>query len=445
MFVLKRPFYAYFLYKFGRRLGGFGLQPLLDGLPVPFLTGFSRRKKAAPLPEDIKERLRLFLEKNGIAERMLSLYLGLYPEITGEGRADILLGAVRGQDSFPSGILRQDERLCSRLIELFFALSFDGKISVRPAADFERFAGTLSDFRLEAAVLEELNDSFYEEEHIGFSLPVWEETSEHLLKLQEKRGLTVLEKSPDREKTARSLSSAVTTMILRDGLVVLPSLANCRADEQGGIFFTRVFPYLSLNPENQRTLELFIKALKMNNVLPLLDFLKAQGCDVPDSDAVSSLQEEFSRRAPELSQAEQMIFLTQRLIQAGVCVPFFLRFIAYTLKETKRLCEVVLKTPVKDLFSQSGIVQPPLYPRKKPFSVSQEDSARVFSFEKNQMERLKLQNKKPPSFQTDKKKIRDILLKQSAAVKIKRRFPLTRTQLFLIVLFFLLMRFFFGK
>ena len=149
-------------------------------------------------------------------------------------------------------------------------------------------------------------------------------------------------------------------------------------------------------------------------------------------------------RCKGLSDAGKVIFLTEFLIGEGAEPPFFLRFIAQTLKRTRYLCEIVLKTPVPDLFTPSDLVGAPVYPQKKAFDAPQ-DFKRVFSFGKGQLERLRIQNKKVPAFQKDSGKVAEILSGQTAAGKVGRRYPLAGLLFLLIVLGFMILRLFSGR
>ena len=445
MFLLKHPLYACRLYAFSRHLARFGLQPFLKRLPLRFLTQRRCRKTAGGLPEGQRERLVFFLKQQGIAEKTLSFYMGLYPEIAGEEEVRILLDAFRELDTLPQEIVRQDKQKCLQLIDLFYALTLNGNETHRAAQDFERFLDTASDFRLEAAVLERLNDSFYEEDNVRFSLPEWKETGQNKLVTPEKKDLFDLKDSSDYEKTAQTLSKTIVKMILRDGLVIVPSCANCRTDKQSGVHFIRAFPCLMLSPANRQTLDFLIKTLKTGNLQKTLRLLQTQGGVVTDPSALLSLPENVHKSISERPLGEQFVSLIDFSIRQGVSLPFFLRFTACALNETQHLCQSVLNFSAFELFSQSDSDILSFYPQRQTVASPFTDFKKALSFEKHQTERLRIQNKKFPAFQQDWKKLTEILSRQTAETKFKRKSSSLRIFLILTVLAFLLSRFLFGK
>ena len=439
MFLLKNPLRARDLYIIGRRLAAFGVQDVLSPLPLRFLTRRSVRNVADDLPVSAGKRLGLFLARQGTAERALAFYLSLYPDITGKKTEEILIEALRSQPSVPRCATTENRKEAVRLLKLFYALCLHKRITDPSPAHFEKWLNDLSDFRLEAAALERLNDAFYEDDFVRFTLPDWEKTSKDRLALQTTPSLRPLENSPDKRKTAEDLVKAISTMLLRDRFMIVPSPALCLCDETGHPFFTGTDCFAALEAAEHRTICSLTEAFLSKNPIAFLSAFKTSGISASfDETSLSELFTEASR-----SETPAQCFWNA-IAANGRDIPFFLRHALCVLKETENLCLSVLQTPAPwDCARNDSIFF--LSNRKKNQTRTTEagkDFRRAFSFERHQKELTKIRGKKLPSFQEDMRKIPEMLSRQTIGFLFKRkgfrfRPVLLPTAIFLAILWLL--------
>ena len=436
MFVLKRPFNAFTLYSLGRCLSAYGLQDILSRLPLRFFTQTSRETKE--LPESSEERASLFLTRHGIPEQTLAAYLALYPDITGKNTADLLQKTLRFLPSFPSEISQNDTKQCIKLTALFYALCLHYKVPARLAEQFEKFSSETMDLRLEAAALERFNDSFYEDEYVGFVLPDWEKTQKNILVLNNDLNLKPLKETTNGNKTAEGLIRTVNAMILRDGFLTIPSIATCRCDDEGKLYFTHATRSVSFSKQEHQILRSLIRAFMSKNYASAIGALRAIGYQpCPE---INLLLKKADEEAANLPLAQKADVLLKCLIQNGLFLPFFIRYAVHALTETENLCLSVLQTTppwhtAKEEFSLFISTE-----RKEPFKTSETAFFNeVFSFEKHQTERLELQGKKLPSFQQDSSLIPDILYRQTIGAGFKPKHWRLRPIILPIVIFFIIM------
>lgn len=421
LFLLKRPLNALTLYSFSRRLADCGLQFFLKKLPLSFLTGLPKKKN--DLPQEPEKRLTLFLARHGMPEQSLAAYLSLYPEITGDDIGNVLINGMRGLDSFPNETTPDNQVQSVRLIRLFYALCLHNDFPVRHAEHFEARLNEAMDFRLEAAALERLKDSFYEDDFIDFVLPDWNKTNKDKLVLNDISDLIPLNETPNRQKTAEGLAHAVIAMILRDGFIIPPSSVACRCDKSGKPYFTRALHSVSLNKQEHTALRALIDAFRCKNYAAAVRALRITGY-IPCSE-METLLENVDKQSEILPLSQRVDALLNCLLQNGLNLPFFIRYIARVLTETEKLCLSLLQTTTpwdaaKEAFSLFLSTE-----RKEAFktSPSSQDFKKAFLFEKHQIEHIKLQNKKLPAFQQDSSLIQDIIRRQSigACFKPKQR------------------------
>lgn len=415
LFILKRPFLAFELYLFSRRLAAFGVQDLLSSLPLRFLTRRKGKNIVSGLPAEHGERTRLFLERSKTAERNLAFYLSLYPEAAGKDLARELDNAVFSLTSSPTELTPENRKRETELIKLFYALSLYGKKTLSSAEHFEKWYGECSDFRLEAAALERLNDAFYEDDFVSFVLPDWKATTKDVLSFPAAPPPLLISESPEKEKTAAGLVRTAAAMILRDGFMVIPSLASCRCDRTGTLRFIRAERYYAMDSKELRTVRNLAKIWLSDDPSKTAAVLKS-ACFLQDP-ALNALPV----RSLPVKLSERIDIFFDTIIKTGAPVPFYLRYIACLLKETDRLCLSVLRTPAPwdtvrseiASYSERGTVTPS--EREK----TAQDFKRAFTFDRHQREVMELRGKKLPAFQEDAQKIPEMLLQQTVGAKFK--------------------------
>ena len=417
MFLLSRPLHAYNLYAFSRRLAEFRLQSVLKDLPLRILTQRSGRKTVSDLPEALEQRLTLFLTRYGLPEQILASYLALYPDLAEKKLTDTLLRSIRFMPAFSDEILPEDQDRADTLMKLFYVLSLNKNVSAQPAQHFEQLLNDAMDFRLEAAALERLNDSFYEDEYIHFALPDWKQTGKKKLVLEKLPTLFSLKDSPDRKKTAQSLVRAITSMILRDGLIVFPSCSVCRSDEYGKIYFIRANYRVLLSPQEQRTVFCFTEAFIEKKYSAAFRALEISGCPIPSGTETFLKEAELETNA--VSLAQQADNLLNFFLQNGAPLPFFIRFIVQVLKETEDLCASVLQTNAPWDNAKEDISLFLTQRKKTAVTGTAQEFKQAFLFEPHQTERLEIQGKKIPAFQKDSRRLSDMLYDQTLESQFK--------------------------
>lgn len=411
MFLLSSPLHAHALCALSRRLAEFRLQSVLKGLPLQLLTQRSGRKIVSDLPEEQEKRLTSFLMHYGLPEQILAVCLALYPDLVKKTLSDAFIRSLRFLPAFPDEIRVEDQNRATALIKLFYALILHEKASVQPARHFERQLNDALDFRLEAAALERLNDAFYEDEHIYFALPDWKQTNKQKLALEKLPPLFSLRESPDRKKTAESLARTITSMILRDGLIVCPSGAACRCDDQGRLYFIRACHRVSLSAQEHRAIFSFTEAFLSKKYSTALKVLETSDCFCPLG--TETFLKETEHETKTLSLAQQANHLLDSFLQNGSPLPFFIRFIVHVLKETEDLCasELQTKAPWDAAKEELSLF---LTLKKRPtVTNTAQEFRRAFLFEPHQTERLEIQGKKIPAFQKDPQRLSDMLFNQT--------------------------------
>lgn len=420
MFLLKRPLCAYDLYKISRRLAAFGAQDVLKSLPLRFLTRRKARGIAPDLSEAPERRLCSFLEHSKTAERALAFYLSLYPDVTGKELSDITGESIRLTLSVPNGETPESRKEAFCLLKLFYALCLDAKTAVPSSEHFEKWLGELSDFRLEAAALERLNDAFYEDDFVSFARPDWSKTSKDELVAETKQSLVSVKETPDHKKTAEKLVKTVTAMLLRDGFAIVPSSASCLCDKAGDLFFIRADRFSSFGMKEHQIIRSTAGALLSGSPASALKALNTAGyLPISDTNALSgSFNEGMSAEAIAGSIDRFFDILTAD----GSTVPFFLRYAISVLKETGLLCASVLQTPPPWNTVQDDVASF-LSVRKRNHAEPTEtakDFKKVFSFERHQVELSELRGKKLPVFLEDTQKIPEILSRQTISYLFKK-------------------------
>lgn len=430
MFSFSHPLYAFRLYMFGRRLAEFRLQSVLKGLPLPFWMRRSCRKTKKNLPEKQEEHLKAFLTRYGIPEQTLAFYLSLHPDVTGEELSCLLDKAVRGLLTLPESFERTDQKRAEQILELFYALCLEKKKSKESAELFERLLNSELDFRLEAAALERLNDSFYEQENICAITPDWPATTKERLVLTNGSEWRPLSETPDKLKTATALIRSVVLMLLRDGMAIIPSPAACRSDDRGNLCFIRARIPLFLSEKELLCLRSLTEAVIDQNYPAAAKTLSFFGYNMADTVALLKKNEEETNGQTLATKAR---LLVKRLSDA----PYFLRYGAAVLKATEDLCREEFGL-TDDLWRTAAEEFAQIRASEKTFRPTTENSAaqfrQVFCFAPHQQEQLTVQSKKLPSFQKDSNKISEILFKQTVSARFlpKRRHPSLFILLFLI-------------
>ncbi|MBR1777600.1 MAG: hypothetical protein IJ752_03320 [Alphaproteobacteria bacterium] len=430
MFLFRKPLYAYDLYAFSRRLAEFRSQSVLKTLPLRFLTQPSGHKVLSDLPENETDRLTLFLRHSGVPEQTLAVYSALYPDVIGEDLANSLFQSFWQLPAFPDKISGQDQKRSIRLLKLFYALSLEQKA---PAELIERFEGFLRealDFRLEAAALEQFNDAFYEYDHIHAVLPDWPKTTKNELVLQRPPSLLPLRDSPNKTKTAAALTQAVVSMLFRHGLLLLPVPAACQTDASGNLYFVRIRFPLVLTQKERFFLSSFTESLTTRNYSAAVGALSAFGYAAADT---ALLLEQIDQETSLMTPAEKAEAFLKKLPTA----PFFMRYGVSVLKATEALCRQELGIGQK-LWSSAAEELADALPQGKTarpiFQKTADQFRQIFSFAPHQLERLEMQNKKIPTFQTNPEKLSEMLTRQTIGAQFhSKRRPPWSFWLFLIV------------
>ena len=217
MFLLKNPVYAYRLYTFSRRLAEFGLQCVLNGLPLFFLTRFPCRSTVPDLPESLEKRLTCFLTRYGVPEQTLAFFLNVRRNAADDGLPDLLFRSLWALKELPRSTEENDRKRAADLLKLFYCLELHLKKSGTDAENFERLLNNELDFRLEASLLERISDFFYKDDQIRTAPPDWFATTKNRLTVHEIPALWPFQDAPDKHKAAVSLIRALTALLFRDG------------------------------------------------------------------------------------------------------------------------------------------------------------------------------------------------------------------------------------
>lgn len=411
MFLFSKPLYAYRLYAFSRRLAEFQSQHVLKKLPLRFLTQRRSRRMISGLPEDPDERLSRFLACSGVPEQTLALYLALYPDFSGEELSERLFHSIRLLSDFPEHTEVQDQKRAADLLKLFHTLCLYANKSKKWAEDFERFLNNELDFRLEASLLERINDLFYEDETVRTALPDWFATTKNRLTLQENTALHPLWDSPDKEKTAATLTRALIRATFCDGVLIIPFAAGCRTDEQGRLFFTRLRFPLFLTKQEKRFVFSFTEALSVCDFSKAAQILSTSGMTSESIPVLTQRLERIGNKsALSLSQkAETLLKETPNL-------PLFFRYGTLALKATENLCKKELETG-GDIWKNATADISEFQPEEKRTASPANDMAKsfqhAFSLLPHHQERLALQSKKTPAFLNDQNKITELLSRQT--------------------------------
>lgn len=410
------PFSLFALYRYGRDLARFDAQSVLAPLPARFLTQRPSKKKAPDLPETPADRLSLYLQNAGVAEQTAAAFFALYPDIA--GRAASGLAARSSGATVPADTLEKGRP--ESVLHLFFALAKGNAAAATLAHDFEAVLDAESDFRLEAAALERLNDSFCDDDCLSTALPDWAHTRKERLVLHPLPDLPPLSAAPDKAKTAAALIRTVVLMILRDGFVVAPSAAVCRADDAGTIFMTRARLPVILSAKERETLSLFLAALNAKDYKAAAKALLTSELLPPLFPALRLIRliEEADRHAALLLSGQKADCFLHHFAQAGIFFSRAVRTCIFAMKRAEDLCRTeigvngdIWQTAAADYaaFRDRGlnINTAPL--------LDAEDLKLAFGIAPHHAERLRVQGKKAPEFQQDFKKIPEMLNRRTFA------------------------------
>lgn len=412
------------LYRFGRDLARFDLQELLNGLPAAFpLPRVSRTlpETACPVPE---ERLARFLEQAGAGMQTLASFFALYPETAGRSRSDLLAKAAFNMAAFAETADQNEQKRFVRILKVFYTLAGQSPYFKRLAGKFEHMAGEEIDFRFEAAALERLNDSFYEDDCLKTLLPDWQKTGKDRLVLQGGTNLRPLRETPDVKKTVSRLVESVVLMILRDGFVVMPSPAACRVDDTGTPYFTRARMPVALSPQERLFLASFLEALCAKDYPQAAKALLTSGFPPPFFSAprLIRLIEEADRHAALLLTGQKADCFLKHFADNGIFFPFAVRYCVFALKRTEELCGTVLKTN-GDIWLNGKKAFFDFLDKGKQIPPIRENEAAefqaAFGLSPHHAEQLAVQNKKTPFFQENPDKIPDLLYRHTLAARFQ--------------------------
>lgn len=414
------PHSLFALYRYGRDLARFDAQGVLAPLPARFLTQRPSKNKAADLPETPAERLSLYLRNAGVAAQTAAAFFALYPDIAGRAASD---QAARSSGiTVPADTLEKDGS--ESLLRLFYALAKGDAAATALAQEFESVLDAESDFRLEAAALERLNDSFCDDGCLSAALPDWAQTRKERLVLQPLPDLRPLSASPDKAKTAATLVRTVVLMILRDGFVVAPSTAVCRANDTGTLFMTRARLPAALSAKERETLSLFLAALNGGDCKAAAKALLTSGLLPPlfSAPRLIRLIEETDRHTAPLLTGQKADCFLHHFAQNGIFFSRAVRTCVFAMKRAEDLCHTEIG--VNDDIWQAAAADYAAF-RDKGLNIDAaplldaEELKRTFGVAPHHAERLRVQGKKTPEFQQDFKKIPEMLNRRTFAGRAK--------------------------
>lgn len=410
------PHSLFALYRYGRDLARFNAQVVLAPLPARFLTQRPSKNKATDLPETPAARLSLYLRGAGVAEQTAAAFFALYPDIAGRAASD--LAARSSGLTVPADTLEKDKS--ESLLRLFFALAKGDAAAMVLARDFESVLDEESDFRLEAAALERLNDSFCDDGCLSTALPDWAQTRKERLVLQPLPDLRPLSAAPDKAKAAAALVRTVVLMILRDGFVVAPSAAACRADAAGTLFMTRARLPAALSVKERETLSLFLTALNAKDYKAAAKALLTSGLLPPlfSAPRLIRLIEEADRHAALLLAGQKADCFLRHFAQDGIFFSRAVRACVFAMKRVEDLCRAEIG--VNGDIWQAAAADYAAF-RDKGLNIDTaplldaDSLKRMFGVAPHHAERLRIQDKKTPEFQQDFKKIPEMLNRRTFA------------------------------
>ena len=416
MFLFSKPLYAYRLYAFSRRLAEFQSQHVLKKLPLRFLTQRQPRRILSGLPEDPDERLSRFLACSGVPEQTLALYLALYPDISGEELSERLFRSIRLLPDFPEHTEAHDQKRAVDLLKLFHTLCLHANKSKKWAESFERFLNNELDFRLEASLLERINDLFYEDESIRTALPDWFATTKDRLTLQKNTALRSLRDSPDKEKTAATLTRALIRTAFRDGTLIIPFAAGCRTDEQGRLFFTRLRFSFFLTKQEKRFAFSFTEALSVRDFSKAAQILSTSGMT---SESIPVLTRRLERTGN--NSALSLSQKAETFLKETPDLPLFFRYGTLALKATENLCQKELEIGGNIWKSATADISE-FQPEEKTSPLAN-DMAKsfqhAFSLLPHHQERLAIQSREAPAFLNNQNKITELLSRQTVFTQLQ--------------------------
>lgn len=407
------------LYRYGRDLARFDAQDVLDALPARFLTRFPSKNKMSGLPETTAARLSLYLNGAGVAEQTAAAFFALYPDVAGRVKSD--LAARSSGATVPADTLERNG--AELLLRLFYALAKGDAAAMALARDFESVLDAESDFRLEAAALERLNDAFCDDDCLSAALPDWTQTRKERLVLRPLPDLRPLSATPDKAKTAADLVRTTVLMILRDGFVVAPSAAVCRTDDMGRLYLTRARMPAVLSAKERETISLFSAALNRGDYNAAAKALLTSGLLPPlfSAPRLIRLIKETDRHAALLPTGRKADCFLHGFAQAGVFFSRAVRTCVFAMKRVEDLCRVEIG--VNGDIWQAAAADYAAF-RDKGLNIDTvplldaDGLKRAFGVAPHHAERLRVQGKKAPAFQQDLKKIPEILNRHTFSGRI---------------------------
>ena len=416
LFLFKSPVSAYRLYAFGRRLAEFGSQHVLNGLPLRFLTGFSRHKAVSVLSEAPERRLSLFLNRYGVPEQTLAFWSGLRGNEAGGELPDLMFRALLELSDFPESTTDKDQKRAAELLALFYGLELHLNKSDKESKIFERLLDNETDFRLEAALLERVNDFFYEDDMIRVALPEWFATAKNRLALHETPALRPFRDAPDQKEAALLLIRSLTELAFREGVLLPPFPAGLRADDRGRLYFLRARLPLFLKEREKSFLASFAEALingkHSEAAKALSSFGYAAGTTATSAETLARLETEDG-----LTLAGK----AERFMRDVPEPPLLFRYVAFVLKALEALCLPAFETNAAFERAVAGGIAESL-PKEKRMKTDARETAdrfrQAFSLLPHQLECLALQNKRAPAFLSDAGKVSEILSRQSLTTRI---------------------------
>ena len=416
MFLFRNPVYAYRLYAFGRQLAGFGVQNVLKGLPLRFLTRLPCRSAVPDLPEAPEKRLTRFLTRYGVPEQTLAFFLNLYT--AGDGLQDLLFASLWELEDFARSAQEKDQKRAADLIKLFYSLELHIKKSAKNAEIFESLLKNELDFRLEASLLERINDFFYEDDQILTASPDWFATTKNRLEIRETPALRPFQDASDKHKAAVLLIQALAALLFRDGVILPPFPANLRTNGQSDVFFSRARMPLFLKSAERDFLAAFVEAVILQKPQAAAKALAVYGYTAESLTAVAETIIRFEKEAAGLPLSGK----AERFITVFPERPFLFRYVAFVLKALEKLCRPAFETD--DGFEQTVLacITEALPERKNGTTDMKETADRfrqAFSLLPHHLERLTMQNKKPPAFLSDAGKLSEILSRQSVSTQFR--------------------------